>query len=579
MKSGVHKHLGLAMLLIWCCLLWQPAVYGQKKGKRKSKELTEEEIYQADFYFIEAEKFYLIEDYAKALSMFSRSLEINDKNAAAHYKIAQIYIEEQKFLEALPHAIKSKELDPENKYYYILNAKLALQLGDFNGAATNYEQLLEKFAENDEYLFDLAEIYGHLEEREKAIAVYDRLEYIHGKYIQITRQKEKLYLELKDEKSAENEWKELIEFSPNGENYRGYLSFLEKAGKQGQLKEVMQQAITDNPEDQVLELRYAGLTLKGGDVAGAIKILEKPIADRSLAVLQKLEIMSALVLTVGQREEDKEALLALGRSLSETHPESFEALAFTGDIYYKFQETDQALGFYLKAVEKNSVGFEIWRNIIIIQSQNENYAEVVAYADKAKEVFPNQALLYLYAGTAYLAQKQYTQAVNELRRGSRYARRNVQMLQSFYNQLGDAYHQMGDHEKSDESFDKVLELNENNDYALNNYSFYLSLRGEKLSQAQQMSTRLVTAFPENPSYLDTHAWVLYKNGEFKDARKVLEKALRINDGNGTIIEHYGDVLFKLGRKEEAVVQWQKAKEVGQTSDLIDKKIADRKLYE
>jgi hypothetical protein len=39
------------------------------------------------------------------------------------------------------------------------------------------------------------------------------------------------------------------------------------------------------------------------------------------------------------------------------------------------------------------------------------------------------------------------------------------------------------------------------------------------------------------------------------------------------------VLFQLGQKDEAVSQWQKAKKIGDASDLIDKKIRDKKLYE
>jgi len=53
----------------------------------------------------------------------------------------------------------------------------------------------------------------------------------------------------------------------------------------------------------------------------------------------------------------------------------------------------------------------------------------------------------------------------------------------------------------------------------------------------------------------------------------------MGSNNGTIIEHYGDVLYKLGDKEQALEQWKKAKELGDTSEFIDKKIADKKLYE
>ncbi|MEL6561426.1 MAG: tetratricopeptide repeat protein [Bacteroidota bacterium] len=166
-----------------------------------------------------------------------------------------------------------------------------------------------------------------------------------------------------------------------------------------------------------------------------------------------------------------------------------------------------------------------------------------------------------------------------MERGVRYARRSPELQVAFYGQLGDSYNALGNYQKSDASYEKALQLEPGNEYALNNYSYYLSLRGEKLEAAESMSASLIEKFPDNSSYLDTYGWVLYKSGKLKEAKRIFERAVKLNTAGGIIFEHYGDVLFKLGRKEEALAQWQKAKEVGSASNLIDKKIADRKLYE
>ncbi|MEM6644501.1 MAG: hypothetical protein AAF616_16090, partial [Bacteroidota bacterium] len=79
-------------------------------------------------------------------------------------------------------------------------------------------------------------------------------------------------------------------------------------------------------------------------------------------------------------------------------------------------------------------------------------------------------------------------------------------------------------------------------------------------------------------YLDTHGWVLYVRGDYKQSRKFLEKAVSLDD-DGTVIEHYGDVLFQLGEVDLALIQWEKALKQGDTSEYLEKKIADRKLYE
>ena len=60
----------------------------------------------------------------------------------------------------------------------------------------------------------------------------------------------------------------------------------------------------------------------------------------------------------------------------------------------------------------------------------------------------------------------------------------------------------------------------------------------------------------------------------------IEKALEHGgDKSAVIVDHYGDILFKLDLKEDAMKSWIKAKELGLESDFIDKKIRDKKIYE
>ena len=93
-----------------------------------------------------------------------------------------------------------------------------------------------------------------------------------------------------------------------------------------------------------------------------------------------------------------------------------------------------------------------------------------------------------------------------------------------------------------------------------------------------MSSKLVKDYPENSTYLDTHAWVLYMMGDFEGAAKNLKQAL-LYEPSATIIEHYGDALFHLGRIDEAIIQWKTARDMAEDTTTLDKKIADKQLYE
>ena len=115
---------------------------------------------------------------------------------------------------------------------------------------------------------------------------------------------------------------------------------------------------------------------------------------------------------------------------------------------------------------------------------------------------------------------------------------------------------------------------------LNNYAYYLSVRGEHLDKAEQMSKQSNEIQPDQSSYEDTYGWVFYKEGKFNDAKTWIEKALSHGaDKSGTVLEHYGDILFKMGDLNKALEYWQKAKDAGDGSDLLDKKLAEKKLVE
>ena len=145
--------------------------------------------------------------------------------------------------------------------------------------------------------------------------------------------------------------------------------------------------------------------------------------------------------------------------------------------------------------------------------------------------------------------------------------------------LGDAYNATKAYEKSDKAYDDALAINPNNDGVLNNYSYYLALRKTSLDKAEKMSALLIKNNPDNPTFLDTYAWVLYSRQKYKEARKVMERAVSTGNATATHFEHYGDILFQLGDVTGAVQQWEKARGLNANSEILNKKIANRQIYE
>jgi tetratricopeptide (TPR) repeat protein len=189
-------------------------------------------------------------------------------------------------------------------------------------------------------------------------------------------------------------------------------------------------------------------------------------------------------------------------------------------------------------------------------------------------------MIYYFNGLANSRQRNFDEAIQSLEQGKRMAGSNPALKCEINSLLGDAYHARKDYDKSDIAYDEALAFNPGNEAVLNNYSYYLALRKSNLEKAEKMSSQLVKSHPDNATYLDTHAWVLFSRQKYKEARKAIEKAINTGQANATHFEHYGDILYKLGDVDDAVKQWEKARGMlGSGSELLNKKISNRKIYE
>lgn len=91
---------------------------------------------------------------------------------------------------------------------------------------------------------------------------------------------------------------------------------------------------------------------------------------------------------------------------------------------------------------------------------------------------------------------------------------------------------------------------------------------------------MIERFPTNPTYLDTHAWVLFKKKNYSLAKFYMETALS-NGGseNPTLLEHYGDILMMLEKTDEALDYWNRAKQLGSDSATLDRKIKEKRYID
>jgi tetratricopeptide (TPR) repeat protein len=556
---------------------------GQRRSKKeKSTPETAITTYKLEEEALTAEgmKFMMLDEPAKALPIFEKLVKKSPLEANSYFLLAKALIKLERFDEASENASQAYKLNKSNRYYAQQLGELYAKRKKYAEAAAVYEDLVKEDPSNLQYGIELAAIYVFSDQPGKAINAYDRLEKSIGITEEVIHQKQQLYLRLNELEKALQEAQKLIQAEPDEVDYRIELAELLIANdRANDAIKPLEEALRLNPDEAQAHVLLADIYRRSGELEKCNAELKLVFANSNLEADPKVRVLSGYLMMIKTQKERDEALM-LAKQLVETHPSSARACVIYGDLLVQTGKKGEGRDQYARATRLDGADFQVWSAVLQLDQELNQLDSILVHSELALERFPTNGIFWFYNGSANLYKKNYKKAVAGLEESKNLIQDNVNLIRFVNANLGDAYNGLGDHAKSDQSYDLVLKEDPDNDHVLNNYSYFLSLRKEKLDLALQMSERLVQRNADNSTYLDTYAWVLYIRKDYKKARLYLEKAISSTQKvSGTIIEHYGDVLFQLGEKNKAVEQWKKAKQIGETTETIDKKIATGILHE
>ena len=569
-------------------------VLGQKnKNKNKPKEsISQDElIRQAEYYFTEGEKYFILEDYTKSVAGFQKSLEYDSNNDVVYFKLAEIYNRTDQ-LEIADKAIsQALSMEKANKFYYLLAADIYTSQGKLDEVAETYLNLMVNIPNSDQYLANLAAVYIYQKKFDEAIESYNKMEELFGINEESTFQKQKIYLQLNNVDKALQEGEKLILAYPGVPKYVILLSeILSSNGKTSEAIETLSDLLESKPELSQARLVLADIYWKERNFTGFTRELEKAFADAELNINAKISVLMKYMAYI-PNEQLQQIIPDLVETLKSTNPFDANAQLLSGDIYATFLEKslvpsgdidavrDKAINSYTIYILDDPSKFAVWQNLLNLELQVANHDSLGIHAERALELFPNQAWLYLVNGVALLQEDRSSEAVQMFEMGKKRSSSNIGLTVLLNGYLGDTYNTLNEYQKSDEAYEAALGLDPNNYIVLNNYSYYLSLRLEKLDLAKKMSAQLIRSNPDNNTYLDTYAWVHYALGDYEEAKRILEKIVQGDEENAEYYNHYGDVLYQLGFRDEAVTQWKKARTLDDKLDNIDQKITEKKVIQ
>lgn len=585
------------------------SVFAQKNKNKEVSVLTEQDSLRLDALFIDATNDFLNENYKDAIKSYEKVKKGYPSDGAVYHQLAKCYGSLESYQKAIVYEEIAVELDNTNKFYYLYLADLYKAVKGWNEVAVCYEGMLKNTVGTEAYYYELGHLYAYFflikkrsyvyakdepdnnyntqkipkKERKKmdglveqALAAYTKYEKHFGISEQFIYDKQEVLLASEQVDQAIIEGEKLVKKYPESPEYILHNSniYFERKAYQQNIDYLLKHQKSSNDYRLLFALianyEQLGETQKVNEtIAQLMKIKEVPLEQKTKILLELIKKSSS--------PESMDYILGLAQDLEKTHPENSDVTFLLADVYFFRGEMEKSHEQYIKALDIDPNNQNAWQQVLAIDMKLGNYETLKTDAIRATAIYKEESVFHYWLATAYASTNDYKQAISSLNIAKEHTE-NPELLVRIFAELGDNYYKTKAFEESDKAYENALVYSPNSAYVLNNYSYYLSLRKDHLHKAKSMARRLIMLYPNEPAYLDTYGWVLYQMKQYKEASLYLEKAAAQTQ-SAAIFDHYGDVLYQLGQIDEAVVWWKKSRSAGNESDVINKKINEKKLYE
>ncbi len=551
----------IALLLIF--FLSVNAFADKKKNIEHAAELDEKSRLEFDYSFMEGVRCKITGNLQESLKWFDNCLKILPSSPVVKYELAGLLSLNDDFNTALQLAREAVAGNPENIWYKILLANILQKKSMIEEACNIYAEIISKYPNREEFYIIEAGLYTSVEKWQKAIDVYNRYEQQYGITEPVSIEKIKLYTKLEDAKKASNELLKLIRKFPDKSEYLSLLAELyfnynqDKKGLQ-----ILDRLLKADPDNGFVHFYLADYYRDKKQNEPANEHTKKALSSDRIENGFKIQYILKLILNPDTTLVTDAELNSYMDLLMDKYSDDLSVRALHSDFLKKdnkFAEARDELEYILSKEKDN---YLIWEELLLLCNEMSDTLSMYNNSVEAIKYFPEQPLPYALAGVSLMMRQKFQEALPFFEKGVPLTNENLALKSQFYSYMADCYYNLDSVQQAFSLFDEVLKINPNDILVLNNYAYYLSLRGENLGLAENMSSRAVAMEADNPTYLDTYAWVLYKRGDYSQAKFYIKLAIeKSKEPSDVLYEHYGDILFRMGEKEEAMKMWKKALEL------------------
>lgn len=576
--AGWNSRRKVALFAFICLLGLQQALAQRNTGSARPLSDADSSMVQQLYFSALREK--TIENLKLAADLFGRVLQIDPANDASMYELATLKKIDNDYNSAQQLLEKAVSLNQDNKWYWTALAECYEKNNDIDKLQNVFSQLIRLDPGSVNNYFDLANVYYRQQKYDEALKIYDEAEKVAGPSDDLLADRQRIYLKENRVDLAEQQLQKAIASAPGEIKYYLYLAQLYNANTmQDKALSTLKDAEKYGDGSGLVNLALADIYRDKKDYSASYDELTKAFANPNVDIDQEIKIILGYLPRFSDPNVRASAI-GLSRILTVAHGDNAKAWAVYGDMLLQDNQLKDAAQMYRKSIALDNQVYEVQEQLVRIELGLGNYDSAIKEGENALSYFPNQAWMNYLVGAAWLQKRKYHQAISYLKNAITLADSDKDLLSQSFSALGDSYHSINDDNNSDAAYDKAVSYDPDNAFTLNNYAYYLSLRGEKLDKAAAMAKHANDLQPNNASFEDTYAWILFKQKDYAAARTWIEKAIADDKTNSAVkAEHYGDIMFCLGDVEAAVDSWKKAKADGDQSVVLEKKINERKYIQ
>lgn len=526
------------------------------------------------YALIEAVKQKNLGNLSEAVKLYRLVIKEKPDCQVAYYELGGIYLMSNQVELAVPKLKKAYELDSENQWYVMAYLNALGSGKQFDEMELILKEKLKTSPGDVEWEYQLATVYLNQEKHKKAIKTLEKIEKEKGFSEKVTLLKASIYESEEEYELALIELEKVLVLFPEAIQFR--IVAAELCMKSGREEEAARYYLDMLEVDSTNIYALTNLTdyfRKIEDYDSSFIFLAKSFSSSRIDARKKMTILSYYMADEKFMGTYQKQLAALLDILIEAHPEEYDVRLMAVDFYIQQKTYDKAYWNLKVYLEKGGSSYPLYMQAILLANAGTLNQELVDITGTAMKIYPDSLDIRFFRGIGLYELSEFQALVDNFSGVSLDGFSSADYASQAKMLYAEGYYRLDEYELSDSIFESLIEKEPDNYMVLNNYSYYLAERGEKLEEAEKWSRKAIQNNPDNATFLDTYAWVLYKLDDLEEAEKYILLAMEKGGENDPDVnEHAGDIQQALKSKNLASSYYLKAIVLGGDREKLEKKI-------